>query len=408
MKTVARWFLQIRKARLLTAGLLIAAQLLLTTANRLASAQSGGVAGGATTTTTTAATKVRSHGSSRSGSHSTRAFTESSSASDPLTPDEIVNIRVYKQCNPAVVNITSLTASEDIFYNIVPQEGCGSGTIVSPEGYILTNDHVIDRAQVVRVTLYDGTSYQAKLIGADPDNDLAVIKIDVPKDKQLHTITFGDSSKLEVGRRVLAIGNPFGFERTMSAGIISSLGRTLKTERRLIKGVIQTDASINPGNSGGPLLDSSGRMIAITTAIFSQTHQSAGIGLGIPINIAKRIIPELIAYHKVRRPELGIDLVQATDLGLRVIKIDPRGAAAQAGVEGPKLVTYNVENFSFRRIEPALADVITGVDSMPVRSMDDLLSYVEQKKPGQVVTLTILRGGKLLKIPVKLTLGSSA
>ena len=326
-----------------------------------------------------------------------------------LSTDEQTNIRVYKQSNRAVVNIASVTASEDIYLNIVPKEGCGSGTVISADGYILTNYHVINGASSVRVILWDGSSCPAQLVGDDPTNDLAVIKIKPPAGKKLSTIAFGDSSGLEVGQKVLAIGNPFGLDRTLTVGIISSLGRTLRTDSgRLIKGVIQTDAAINPGNSGGPLLNSSGQLIAITTAILSRSGQSAGIGLAIPINIAKRIDPELIAHHGVIRPDIGIQAVEVTDLGLRVVKLDPEGASAKAGLSGPKLVVYRDGLFEFQSTDRTLADVITGVDGKPVHSADDLLSYIEEKKPGQVVTLTILRAGRLLKIPVKLTVVSSA
>lgn len=326
-----------------------------------------------------------------------------------MTPEESENIRIYKQANRAVVNISSQTTAEDVYLNLVPKEGFGSGTIISSDGYILTNNHVINGATSVRVTLFDGSSYPATLVGDDPPNDLAVIKINVPPNVKLTTIAFGDSANLEVGRRVLAIGNPFGYDRTMSSGIISSLGRTLRTEKgRLIKGIIQTDAAINPGNSGGPLLNSAGQMIGITTAIFSNTGSSTGIGLAIPINIAKRIVPELIAHHGVSRPDLGIELYERTDKGLRIIRLDPNGPAAIAGLSGPKLVIYKDGDFVFRSIDRSLADIITGIDGAPVKTLDDLLSYVEQKKAGQVVTLTVLRSGKSVKIPVKLSLVSSA
>jgi len=322
-----------------------------------------------------------------------------------LSPEEASNIIIYKLANKAVVNIASVaTSSEDVYFNIVPREGCGSGTIISPDGYILTNYHVVEGANAVRVTLFDGSNYAAQLVGTDPSNDLAVIKIN-PGTKKLSTLPMGDSSGLEVGRRVLAIGNPFGLDRTLTTGIVSSLGRTLKTENeRVIKGIIQTDAAINPGNSGGPLLDGTGKMVGITTAIFSRTGQSAGIGLAIPINIAKRIVPELIAHHGVSRPDLGIQLVDVNDAGLRVIKLDPGGPAAKAGLSGPKLVIYRDGPFSFQAIDQSFADVISFIDNVPVHSVDDLLSYVEQKKPGQVVTLTVLRQGKVVKIPVKLAM----
>jgi len=330
-----------------------------------------------------------------------------------ISAEEATNIRIYKTCNRAVVNVTSITATEDMYFNIVvPKEGVGSGTIIDADGFILTNYHVINGANAVKVTLYDGSSFAAQLVGDDPTNDLAVIKID-PRGKKLATIPFGDSSQLEVGRRVFAIGNPFGLDRTLTVGVVSSLGRTIKAEGngRLIKGIIQTDAAINPGNSGGPLLESSGRMIGITTAIATgrvEVQQSAGIGFAIPINTAKRIVPELIAHHGVTRPDIGIQLVDVTDKGLRVIRLDPDGPAARAGVSGPKLVVYQDGPFTYKAIDQSFADVITSVDNVPVRTADDLLSYIDQKKPGQVVTLTVMRAGKALKIPVKLTVVSPA
>ncbi len=330
-----------------------------------------------------------------------------------ISPEEATNIRIYKTCNRAVVNITSITATEDTFYNVVvPKQGVGSGTIIDPSGIILTNYHVINNANAVKVTLYDGTSYPAQLVGDDPNNDLAVIKID-PHGRKLATIPFGDSSQLEVGRRVFAIGNPFGLDRTLTAGIVSSLGRTIRAETngRLIKGIIQTDAAINPGNSGGPLIESSGKMVGITTAIATgrvEVQQSAGIGFAIPINTAKRIVPELIAHHGITRPDIGIELVQLTDIGLRVVQMDPEGPAAKAGVAGPKLVVYQDGPFTYKAVDQSFADVITSIDNVPVHTADDLLSYIDQKKPGQVVTLTVVRAGKALKIPVKLTLVSPA
>lgn len=226
---------------------------------------------------------------------------------------------------------------------------------------------------------------------------------------KLTAIPFGDSAQLEVGRRVLAIGNPFGLDRTLTQGIISSLGRTLKTESgRLIKGIIQTDAAINPGNSGGPLLDVQGQLIGINTAILSRSGQSAGIGLAIPINIVKQIVPELIAHHQVIRPDLGIQAVQVIDGGLRVIRLDPNGPAAQAGLIGPKTVIYRQGTFTVQNVDVTAADTITHVDNVAVHCVDDLLSYLELKKPGQVVTLTILRGGNKMKIDIKLTTSSAA
>lgn len=321
-----------------------------------------------------------------------------------VNEEEATNIRIYKNANKAVVNISTVSVNENPYLNLVPHEGFGSGTVISTDGYILTNFHVIQHANTLRVTIFDGTVLTGNIVGVDPANDLAVLKIGLPPAIKLTVIPYGDSSKLEVGARVLAIGNPFGLDRTMTQGIISSLGRTLKLENgRLIKGIIQTDAAINPGNSGGPLLDTQGKLIGITTAILSRSGQSAGIGLAIPINIAKQIVPQLITNHQVIRPDLGIQAVQMLDSGLRVTKLDENGPAALAGICGPKLSVYKQGPFTIQSIDVTAADIITGIDDIVVHSADDLLSYLELKKPGQVVTLTVLRGGHKIKIPVTLT-----
>lgn len=321
-----------------------------------------------------------------------------------ISEDEANSIRIYKTENKAVVNISTSSVVEDPIFNLVPHEGYGSGTIISNDGFILTNYHVIQRANTLRATIFDGTALPAKVVGIDPANDLAVLKVDLPANVKLPVIPYGDSSKLEVGAKVFVIGNPFGLDRTMTQGIISSLGRTLKLENgRLIKGIIQTDAAINPGNSGGPLLDSQGRLIGITTAILSRSGQSAGIGLAIPINIAKQIVPQLITNHQVIRPDLGIQAVQVIDQGLRVTRLDDKGPAAAAGICGPKLSVYQQGPFTIQSVDVNAADTITAIDNVNVRSADDLLSYLELKKPGQVVTLTVLRSERKVKIPVKLT-----
>lgn len=320
-----------------------------------------------------------------------------------LTPEEVANIRVYKMYSPAVVNITAVMAPtpEQLMFGVAPSPDTGSGSIISTEGYILTNNHVINNARMVRVTLSDGSSYPAKVIGADPDNDLAVIKIE-PGNKKLVPVKFGDSSRLEVGRRVYTIGNPFGLELTMTSGIISSVGRSLSSGNRVIKGVLQTDAAINPGNSGGPLLDTQGNVIGVTTAIYSKVQQSSGIGFAIPINIVKRVVPQLIAHGAVLRPNLGIAKVLPTELGLMIVMVEPDGPALQAGLKGPQVQRFEQNGWAFQKVDNSAADTIVGIDNQPVHSVDDLLSYVETKKPGQVVTLSVLRQGKLTKVPVKL------
>lgn len=320
-----------------------------------------------------------------------------------ITPEESTNIKIYKADSKAVVNVTAANVTpEALLYGVAPNADTGSGSIISADGYILTNNHVINGASMVRVTLHDGSPFPAKIVGIDPDNDLAVLKIE-PGTRKLSTIKFGDSSKLEVGRRVYAIGNPFGLDLTLTSGIISSVGRTMRTENgRVIKGVLQTDAAINPGNSGGPLLDTQGNMVGVTTAILSKVQQSAGIGFAIPINVVKRIVPQLIAHGAVLRPNLGIQRVRPTELGLMVIDIDPNGPAAQAGIHGPTIRRGRISGFDFVQVDNSTADVIVGIDKQRVATVDDLLSYVETKKPGQVVTLNVLRQGQVAQIPVKL------
>ncbi|MBY0546970.1 MAG: glycerol-3-phosphate 1-O-acyltransferase PlsY [Candidatus Obscuribacterales bacterium] len=330
-----------------------------------------------------------------------------------LSPEESTNIRVYKAASKAVVNITAISSSESFIYGAAPSATeTGSGSILTPDGYVLTNNHVIGEAKMVKVTLYDGSAFPARLVGTDPDNDIAVLKID-PQGRTLSTIKLGDSSRLEVGRRVYAIGNPFGLDLTMTCGIISSVGRTLRTDTgRLIKGVLQTDAAINPGNSGGPLLDNQGVMVGVTTAILSKSGQSAGIGFAIPINIVSRIVPQLIQFHAVIRPDHGILAVRPVEFGggsgLMIAKLDPDGPAAIAGLKGPEIKVARNAGFTMYQVDNSAADIIVKVDSVRVQSVDDLLSYIETKKPGQVVTLNVLNKGKLRQVQVKLAPGAAA
>ncbi len=222
-----------------------------------------------------------------------------------ITEDEKNNIAVYEKAADGVVNVTSIAVQMDFFFNAFPTQGAGSGSIIDTKGHILTNHHVVANAQKLEVTLADGSKWPAKLIGSDPDNDLAVIKIEAPKEK-LKVIPMGDSKNLRIGQKVLAIGNPFGLERTLTTGVISSLGRTIRSDvGTLIEDVIQTDAAINPGNSGGPLLSSDGEIVGINSAIISPTGGSVGIGFAIPVNTAKKVIPELIAKGYVTYPWIG-------------------------------------------------------------------------------------------------------
>ena len=321
-----------------------------------------------------------------------------------LTPDEQVNVMVYRNVNRSVVNINTLGFQGDRFLIFeVPSKGAGSGSVIDRQGRILTNYHVIDGAKQIQVTLFDGTNYQAQVVGVDPDTDIAVLKISAPAD-MLFPVVFGNSSNLLVGQKVFAIGNPFGFERTLSTGIISSLNRSLPAKRtqRIIKSIIQIDAAINPGNSGGPLLDSHGMMIGMNTAIASSTGESAGVGFAIPVGTIARVVPQLIQNGHIIRPEPGIGQVQLTDKGLRILTLDPGGPAAKAGLQPPKVERKRQGPFVYETVNLETADIITAVDGKPVRSRDDFLDITEGKKPGDQVVLSILRAGKQIQVPLRL------
>jgi S1-C subfamily serine protease len=325
-----------------------------------------------------------------------------------FTPDEEINIRVYRAASPAVVNITTIAVAYDFFLNPLPKEGTGSGAIIDRSGHILTNFHVIDGARRLEVTLADGSKWPARPVGADPSNDLAVIKIDAPVEK-LTVIPLGDSSKLLVGQKVLVIGNPFGLDRTLTVGIVSSLGRSIRADNgRLIRGIIQTDAAINPGNSGGPVLNSSAEVIGVSTAIFSPSGGSVGVGFAVPIDTAKRIISELIDRGYVARPYLGIAgheivpaLVQALRLpvkeGIMVVEVTPGSPAQRAGIRGGDR-SVQVGNMIVR----VGGDIITEVDQVKVRTFEELSDFIDARQPGDTVALTFVRLGKLNVVEVRL------
>jgi S1-C subfamily serine protease len=329
-------------------------------------------------------------------------------AAQAFTPDEEINIRVYRAASPAVVNITTTAVAYDFFLNPVPTEGSGSGAIIDLAGYILTNFHVIDGARRLEVTLADASKWPARPVGADPSNDLAVIKIEAPSEK-LSVIPLGDSSKLVVGQKVLVIGNPFGFERTLTVGIVSSLGRSIRAENgRLIRGIVQTDAAINPGNSGGPLLNASGEVIGVSTAIFSPSGGSVGVGFAIPINTVKHIIPDLIKHGYVARPYLGITgqkvfpaLAQALSLpvreGIMVVEVTPGSPAQRAGIRGGDRAVQ-VGNMIVR----VGGDIITEIDQVKVRTFEELNDYIDGKRSGDTVALTFNRQGKSTVVEVRL------
>ena len=325
-----------------------------------------------------------------------------------LTDDEKNNVAIYQKASPSVVNVISTVITRDFFLNPIPREGSGSGSIIDTRGHILTNNHVIRDAQKLEVTLVDGSKWPAKLVGTDPDTDLAVLKINAPPEK-LKPLSFGDSKKLQVGQKVLAIGNPFGLGLTLTTGIISSLGRTIRSEvGTTIEDVIQTDASINPGNSGGPLLNSEGEIIGVNTAILSPTGVSVGIGFAIPVNTAKRIASELMAKGFVSYPYLGAvvhtiipQFAKALDLksekGAMVVEVTPGGPADKAGLKGANKQAQ-IGNF----LHPLGGDIIIQVDQSEVKEAEDLIKYLRERKIGDVVTFKILRDGKTRDVKVTL------
>src|ERR1700675_1311905 len=325
-----------------------------------------------------------------------------------LVGDEVLNVKIYSQAAPAVANIVTRTLEYDVFMEPIPGEGAGSGFVIDPRGYILTNFHVVQGAQNISVTLGDRSHYDAKFIGADERNDIALVKID-PKDRKLPALTMGDSDGLQVGQRVLAIGNPFGFQSTLTTGVVSALGRTVQTgQSTVIDGAIQTDAAINQGNSGGPLLNSHGEVIGINSAIYTPSGTTAGIGFAIPVNTAKRIAHDLMTEGRVRQAFLGAQtlevggwLAEALDLpvkdGLLVEVVTRGGPAAAAGLHGGDREAMA----GMRRIATG-GDVIVAIDGQKIANQFDLNVVLNRKRPGDTVSITVYRGGKKMDVAVKL------
>ena len=319
------------------------------------------------------------------------------------TNDEENNIEIFKRASPSVVHITNSRLVRS-FYSLNPQEvpqGTGTGFIWNEDGYVVTNFHVIQQANVVTVTLQDGTSYEAVPVGSDPDKDLAVLRIDVSGAK-LSPVNLGDSSLLEVGRKVIAIGNPFGLDTTMTVGVVSALGREIDSiSRRKIRDVIQTDAAINPGNSGGPLLNSLGQLVGVNTAIYSPSGTNSGIGFAIPVNTVKRIVPELITYGRVQTPILGITHIPQPDYyrelwsieGVIVMDVVPGADPARLGMRGLRRVQQG-------RIQ--LGDVIFEIDSKPVSNEDDYATIMEQHRAGDVVNVRTRRDNRIMEYDIEL------
>ena len=324
---------------------------------------------------------------------------------DGGSPDEQNNIAIYKAVSPAVVNITSTTLQYDFFLNVFPSQGSGSGFLIDDRGNIITNYHVISGARSIEVTLADQTRHAAKVIGRDPVSDLAVIRIDAKK--TLPYVQFGDSDGLQVGRKVLAIGNPFGFEGTLTTGIISSLGRNIRDEQgNLLEDLIQTDAAINPGNSGGPLMNSRGEVIGINTAIFGESN--LGIGFALPINAAKTVVTDLLTIGRARQAYLGVlgqdinpPLASMLRLpapqGLLIAQLTRGGPAEQAGLRaGRQVVLIGNQEYIIG------GDLIVELDGTPVASNSDLTRYLRRKKPGEVSRVTLFRNAQRMTVEVKL------
>src|SRR6266404_9950384 len=323
---------------------------------------------------------------------------------DPsLATDEQNNIEVYKAIAPGVAYIKSTSYTQDFFGQVEEGQGAGSGSVIDNQGHILTNYHVIEGAQKLTVNFGGEKTYPATVVGGDPDTDLAVIQVSGVRET-LTTVPMGDSDKLIVGQKVLAIGNPFGLDRTLTTGVISGLERPIHAQNgRTIEGAIQTDASINPGNSGGPLLDSHGRMIGINSQIESPSGASAGVGFAIPINIAKRIVPQLVRNGYVQRPKLGIEPRNVEALsgqvrlpvsyGVLIMAVQPGGAAANAGLRG----LVQTENGDVE-----LGDIIVAINGQKISNNDELFGVLDQHQVGETVNVEVIRNGRHTTVPVKL------
>ena len=325
-----------------------------------------------------------------------------------LSIDEQENIRIYEKSSRAVVNISNIAVNYDFFYRAIPAEsGSGTGFIIGESGIIVTNYHVVENASKLVVTLSNNSQWPGKLIGADPNNDLAIVRIQAPVDSY-DILEFSNSNDIVVGQKVLALGNPFGLRQTLTTGIISALGRTIAAKNgRKIEGIIQTDAAINPGNSGGPLLDSEGKVIGINTAIIGSAG-SVGIGFAVPSNTALRILPDLLEYGYVRRPWLGIEPIPTVYLrrigidvpdGLLIARVVIGASADQAGLRGATR-TVKVGRYKV----PWGGDIITHINGSPVFTMEDLAQQIETRKSGDEVTISYIRKESVNSVIVKLVL----
>ncbi|NQU64481.1 MAG: trypsin-like peptidase domain-containing protein [SAR324 cluster bacterium] len=323
------------------------------------------------------------------------------SDSENLTPDEKNNIDVFQRTNKSVVYVTNSLVQRDFYSRNIYEipAGAGTGFVWNRRGLIVTNFHVIQNASKIKVTLWDRSSWDGEVVGTAPYKDLAVIKIDAPADK-LFPITLGDSNSLDVGRKVLAIGNPFGLDTTLTIGVVSALGREIEADGKRIKDLIQTDAAINPGNSGGPLLNSRGELVGVNTIIISSSGVNAGVGFAIPVNTVKEIVPQLIEHGRVMRPIIGIatvhdSIARRNRIEGVIIHQVPRGSNAdKAGMAGIR---------QDDRGNIILGDIIIKVDQYPIRNQSDLFNALEEYKPGDTVTLETIRGDRNRKYKIQLS-----
>ena len=338
-------------------------------------------------------------------SHPQHAEITEAAGNESFDAEEQNNINVYRKNIGSVVNITSRVMTFDFFYGLVPQEGQGSGFVIDKEGHILTNYHVIADAREIWVTLHDRKKFKATIVGTDKSHDLAIVQIKAPN---LQPMTLGDSTNLQVGQKVYAIGNPFGLNGTLTRGIVSSIRQVQEPDGLVIDEAIQTDAAINPGNSGGPLLNWHGEVIGINTMIASSVGQSAGIGFAIPINTAKAVVNDLVTLGRVRRPALGVrtipidpeiaeELGLAADYGLLIVQAVPGGSADRAGLRGGTERAYLGNT-------PIMigGDLIVAIGGEKIESQQALAQIMNRHRAGDTIKVTIYRGKKKLEVAVEL------
>jgi S1-C subfamily serine protease len=336
-----------------------------------------------------------------------------SSSTTVIVPQEELVVEIYQRVSPSVVNITSTVITEDFFFRPVPQQGTGSGFVIDQQGHILTNHHVIEGATSIEVTFSDDTVVPATVIGTDPSVDLAVVKVNVPTEK-LMPVPLGDSETLKPGQLAIAIGNPFGLERTITTGVISAINRSLQAENgRPIWGIIQTDAAVNPGNSGGPLLNSQGHVIGVNTAIIGPSGGSVGVGFAVPVNTVKRVVPSLIQYGRFPHPWLGVGgdaltpglarrfqqsgINLGAERGILITQVLASGPAGRAGMRGgTRAVVVGNRRYVIG------GDIITAINGAPVKTMEEMIGYLDNHvSVGQAIEVTAIRDGRQINLQVQ-------